>query len=908
MYTISTVTQPSADTRHPLLLLQSHSGERYLFGKIGEGAQRALTQNKIRVGKLENIFLTGQMDWAGTGGLAGLILTIADQGRDKLALNYGNDLINYVVSTWRYFVFRFGISLTANVIPSGQSYSDKLINVKSFVVAPETHEPQDNNAPTFTPQEHGVLKNIITNMFPKIKPTERYDPSSDPHLNVELPRINFEQSSTSYEIEFNPIRGKFKFEEAVKLGVPRGPMFRQLTEGQSVTLQDGSIVTPEQVLEGERSFQKVLIVDIPDNSYLPAFKDTFKDYDATNVGTVYYFLSAEVAVNDELIAFMEMFNRGNGKIQHIVSHPHVSRNSLAFVGSAVTTLKLKALQPEWYNLPRTADLLSKEFYECFKKTTPKGTSLLQTQDKPLTSSINNDSVHVLGKNTLVTIDARTKEEAEKLGGGSKVEEQQGNSDWKSLYCGHVEPLKLPGVSYNSLVLDQLNANNFNESRERARHVEIITFGTGSALPSKYRNVVSTLVKVPYFDINSGKITNRNILLDAGENTVGQISRHFSEAKRREMFQDLRMIYLSHLHADHHLGIVSMLKEWYKYNKNSPEAKIYLITPWQYNKFIREWMLMESPEILLRINYISNEHFINKPYLRKETKAIDIENYERIIAEDAAKNSDSEGDSDNGSDSSSIRRFKKRRLSTDRDSSFRNLKMIRSMFRDLRIEDFQTCKAIHCNWAYSNSITFKLDDAKTFKVSYSGDTRPNVDEFSHDIGVNSDLLIHEATLDNELQEDAISKRHCTINEAIKVSNEMYAQKLILTHFSQRYPKAPSIDNNIKIYAKEYCFAFDGMIVDFERMGEQKAILPMLSNLFVEEAEDEDVGDEDVELPEDNKGTKKQKNKQAKKDGRQKGKDNEPKVKKKGKSAKAQNAQGAMKQPNSPKKSDGKNFQN
>lgn len=102
------------------------------------------------------------------------------------------------------------------------------------------------------------------------------------------------------------------------------------------------------------------------------------------------------------------------------------------------------------------------------------------------------------------------------------------------------------------------------------------------------------------------------------------------------------------------------------------------------------------------------------------------------------------------------------------------------------------------------------------------------------------------MDNELQEDAIKKRHCTINEAIEVSNAMNCEKLILTHFSQRYPKSPSIDGNIEIKAKEYCFAFDGMIIDWENLGEQMSILPYLNKIFAEDAryEEEEEREEDT----------------------------------------------------------------
>ncbi|KAG0668810.1 hypothetical protein C6P45_004350 [Maudiozyma exigua] len=828
MYTINTITQSCSDTKHPLLLLTNVHGEKYMFGKIGEGAQRAITENKIRLSKLENIFLTGELDWSSTGGLAGLILTIADQGKQKIILNYGNSLVNYVVSSWRYFVFRFGIKLKSNIMTNSNSYSDKFINVKSIVVKP----PSQTNEKLFTSNENFVLDTIVKNMFPKHEPTEKYDPTADPHLNVELPRIDFEQTTTNYEIQFNSIRGKFLVKEALNLGVPKGPSFAKLTKGESITLQDGSVVTPEQVLEKPRNFPKILILDIPNDSYIPEFVKQFQSYDSSDLGAIYYFLNKDITINDTLIKFMELFNAKNAAVQHIVSHPNVSPNNLAFVGSAIVTLKSKALQPNNYNLPRTNDLLSKDFYETFGKQVPTGTSLIQSNsDTQLSTTIPQSQVHILQKRTTVTIDASSIDTSSKDDVKFKDNTMPQEKVWKELYSTHIEPLELPTTSYENVISTE---NNFNNSSDKSDHVEIITFGTGSALPSKYRNVVSTLVKIPYRDENN-EIIQRNILLDAGENTIGQINRTFSDIVRKQMFLDLKIIYLSHLHADHHLGIISILKEWYTYNKSNTEAKIYLVCPWQYNKFVKEWLLLESPEILLRISYISCEHLINDKYLRVETKPISVNEYVDIMHDEISDNEESSGSE------TEVRSLKKRKLELNNTSTFRNLNMIRSMYHDLHIEKFQTCRAIHCSWAYSNSITFQTSATTTFKVSYSGDTRPNFTDFSKRIGQNSDLLIHEATLDNELQEDAIQKRHCTINEAIKVSNKMNARKLLLTHFSQRYPKIPSLSNNVDIKAKEYCFAFDGMIVDYEKMGEQTAVLPKLTDLFVEEAEEEEEND-------------------------------------------------------------------
>ena len=52
-----------------------------------------------------------------------------------------------------------------------------------------------------------------------------------------------------------------------------------------------------------------------------------------------------------------------------------------------------------------------------------------------------------------------------------------------------------------------------------------------------------------------------------------------------------------------------------------------------------------------------------------------------------------------------------------------------------------------------------------------------------------VLVHEATFEDGMEEDAVKKRHSTVGEAVKVGNDARAYRTVLTHFSQRYPKVP-----------------------------------------------------------------------------------------------------------------------
>jgi hypothetical protein len=76
------------------------------------------------------------------------------------------------------------------------------------------------------------------------------------------------------------------------------------------------------------------------------------------------------------------------------------------------------------------------------------------------------------------------------------------------------------------------------------------------------------------------------------------------------------------------------------------------------------------------------------------------------------------------------------------------------------------------------------------------------------GRGSDLLIHEATLEDELLEEAKSKLHSTTSQAIEVGQRMGAKFTLLTHFSQRYAKLPRLNAS---FTKDVGIAFDNMQV-------------------------------------------------------------------------------------------------
>jgi ribonuclease Z len=92
-----------------------------------------------------------------------------------------------------------------------------------------------------------------------------------------------------------------------------------------------------------------------------------------------------------------------------------------------------------------------------------------------------------------------------------------------------------------------------------------------------------------------------------------------------------------------------------------------------------------------------------------------------------------------------------------------------------------------------------------EIVISGDTRPSSGLLSYVQENEIDLLIHEATYSEDLQEMAREKKHSTVREACEVAKGGRVKQLALTHFSSRY-----IDDlgAIELEARKY---FDNVII-------------------------------------------------------------------------------------------------
>jgi len=93
-----------------------------------------------------------------------------------------------------------------------------------------------------------------------------------------------------------------------------------------------------------------------------------------------------------------------------------------------------------------------------------------------------------------------------------------------------------------------------------------------------------------------------------------------------------------------------------------------------------------------------------------------------------------------------------------------------------------------------------------KIVYTGDTGPS--EALVKLAENADLLIHEATFEDELKERAMADGHSTPSMAAETAKEACVKRLILTHISARYK-----DTNLLLQQAKKIFIDTDLAEDF-----------------------------------------------------------------------------------------------
>ncbi|KAF4342232.1 ribonuclease Z [Fusarium beomiforme] len=260
----------------------------------------------------------------------------------------------------------------------------------------------------------------------------------------------------------------------------------------------------------------------------------------------------------------------------------------------------------------------------------------------------------------------------------------------------------------------------------------------------------------------------NYLLDVGEGTLGQILRLFGEEETGNILRDLKCIVISHLHADHHLGAPNLIKAWYEHTIEDTNAKLAISCISRYKALLEEVSQVEDIGL----------HRLHFPHCNSTTP--DKLNHGRFEIE-------------NG------------------DFGLRAIKRI---------------PVPHCWLSYGT----ELELTSGLRIAYSGDCRPS-DEFAQECE-GAHLLVHECTFDDDMLSHAKKKGHSTMGEALEIARKMKARRTLLTHFSQRYVKAESLERDERGLAGKALMALDHMSVKLGDFKKAAAFQPAIAMLMAD----------------------------------------------------------------------------
>ncbi|KAL2752894.1 hypothetical protein ACRALDRAFT_1095176 [Sodiomyces alcalophilus JCM 7366] len=377
-----------------------------------------------------------------------------------------------------------------------------------------------------------------------------------------LPATSRSSTSLCYVVKNKGRRGKFNPKVAKELGVAVTD-FKHLAAGRTVKGKDGVDVTPDMVLEAPIKGSGFALLEIPSRDYVKNFveRPEWKSEALMDrVHVLYWVLGASVFDDPAIQSFI----RDRPGVRHVVMAPDVSPNMLAFESYATLLTTLRRIDPDRFPIPK--------FDNKFRDVSSTGPSV----------EVGRTGMKAKYLPTFQVTDADIVPFA-------RLDEAL-NLDDDVVSLAREAKQKVADPAFLAEV----------EEAERDipnRDAEVIPLGTGSALPSKYRNVSATLVRVPGVG---------NYLLDAGENTVGQLRRMFGDDEAHRILADLRLVLISHMHADHHLGIASVLGAWHRLTaaQGRPDATLALCSPAQMHQWLREYAQVEDIG-LARVRFSTN---------------------------------------------------------------------------------------------------------------------------------------------------------------------------------------------------------------------------------------------------------------------------------------------------------------
>lgn len=253
-----------------------------------------------------------------------------------------------------------------------------------------------------------------------------------------------------------------------------------------------------------------------------------------------------------------------------------------------------------------------------------------------------------------------------------------------------------------------------------------------------------------------------MLVDCGEGTQLQLRRF------KVKFQRIQMIFISHLHGDHYLGLVGLLSSMSLLGRTK---KVNLFCPPELEELLK--VQFELAGINLSFDLEFNHLNPNGKMVIFQDNVIQVSSFpvkHRIPTWGF--------------------HFQEKRKE-------KNIDPAKIAEHKLTIEEIQTAKKgedVVREAEYLRNEDITLPDKPLLSYAYSSDTKYFKEMAKYVKGV--DLLYHEATFTEKQKDRAVKTKHSTAKEAAQVAKEAGVGKLLLGHFSARFKSTDEVLNEAK----------------------------------------------------------------------------------------------------------------
>jgi len=285
-------------------------------------------------------------------------------------------------------------------------------------------------------------------------------------------------------------------------------------------------------------------------------------------------------------------------------------------------------------------------------------------------------------------------------------------------------------------------------------------GNNSAIPAHDRNQSSQILQ----------LDSQYILIDCGEGTQIQLSKLDVRLGR------IKTILISHLHGDHYFGLIGLISTMHLFHR---KHKLTIFSPPELEEILELQLKASETELSFPLEFVPLEHEGLKEILREEQFSIEafplehgIKCFGFLIKENPKQY-----------------RINKEKLPDN-----------------ILIQEIIMLKRGNTVLNDDGSVKYQLEEytlppRKSRSYAYCSDTRFNEDIIPYIQGV--DLLYHEATFADEMEDRATLTHHSTASQAATIANKAGAGKLLLGHYSTRYKDpTPLQDEARKIFKKTY----------------------------------------------------------------------------------------------------------